>query len=493
MKKLISIVLCVVLALSAMTVTTASAQEEGQSSENGLLSSLIFGSIADMPQLPNFDEKELMMSVVTELEKVLQRGKQDGFITEESVTKVQKYVDELKATLESETASDDEITFSILNLGMSASIDVDIVYNKALVDFLAEKAEEVKELIALIGASHPDESEQLKAAIDKFIEDAKALTDINKESIENLFEELLSSFQAITTPAEPDYREDLQFAVDEALAMIESGDYEADMLVELTAAVEQAKALLENEDATDDQLIEAEALLWTEMNALIFDVDPDVPELTVDDLKDIVDRVTKDYLDFADEIGEEVLADLKQAVDDAKALIEGNTPTAEEIQEAYDKIIDAIPDVPVDVSIKDELHSAICLNAWRIITGGDFEDTKETLSVKRDNVITAENVYLAPESTDEDYSAAFEMLLSDFDSPVDEFISGDANCDGNVNINDVTAIQRYVANIEVTDFSFGQSDVDADGKISIKDATLIQKYTANVIDMFPADLPFGMG
>lgn len=490
MKKLISIVLCVVLALSAMTVTTASAQEEGQSSGNGLLSSLIFGSIADMPQLPNFDEKELMMSVVAELEKVLQRGKQDGFITEESVTKVQKYVDELKATLESETASDDEITFSILNLGMSASIDVEIVYNKALVDFLIEMVEDVKELIALIGASQPDESEQLIAAIDKFIEDAKALTDINKESIENLFEELLSSFQAITNPAEPDYREDLQFAVDEALAMIESGDYEADMLVELTAAVEQAKALLENENATDDQLIEAEALLWTEMNALIFDVDPDVPELTVDDLKDIIDRVTKDYLDFADEIGEEVLADLKQAVDDAKALIEGNTPTAEEIEDAYDKIIDAIPDVS---SIKDALNSAICFNAWRIITGGDFEDTKETLSVKRDNVITAENVYLDPESTDEDYNAAFEMLLSDFDSPVDEFISGDANCDGKVNINDVTVIQRYVANIEVTDFSFEQGDVDADGKITIKDATLIQKYTANVIDMFPADMPFGMG
>lgn len=492
MKKLISIVLCVVLALSAMTVTTASAQEEGQSSENGLLSSLIFGSIADMPQLPNFDEKELMMSVVAELEKVLQRGKQDGFVTEESVTKVQKYVDELKATLESETASDDEITFSILNLGMSASIDVEIVYNKALVDFLAEKAEEVKGLIALIGASHPDESEQLKAAFDKFIEDAKALTDINKESIENLFEELLSSIQEITTP-ELDYREDLQFAVDEALAMIESGDYEADMLVELTAAVEQAKALLENEDATDDQLIEAEALLWTEMNALIFDVDPDVPELTVDDLKDIIDRVTKDYLDFADEIGEEVLADLKQAVDDAKALIEGNTPTAEEIEDAYDKIIDAIPDVSVDISIKDELNTVIRQNAIRIILGGDFEDTKETLSVKRDNVITAENVYLAPESTDEDYSAAFEMLLSDFDSPVDEFISGDANCDGNVNINDATAVQKYVANIEVTDFSFEQGDVDADGKITIKDATLIQKYTANVIDMFPADMPFGMG
>lgn len=490
MKKLISIVLCVVLALSAMTVTTASAQEEGQSSENGLLSSLIFGSIADMPQLPNFDEKELMMSVVTELEKVLQRGKQDGFITEESVTKVQKYVDELKATLESETASDDEITFSILNLGMSASIDVEIVYNKALVDFLIEMVEDVKELIALIGASQPDESEQLIAAIDKFIEDAKALTDINKESIENLFEELISSFQEITTP-EPDYREDLQFAVDEALAMIESGDYEADMLVELTAAVEQAKALLENENATDDQLIEAEALLWTEMNALIFDEDPDVPELTVDDLKDIIDRVTKDYLDFEDEIGEEVLADLKQAVDDAKALIEGNTPTAEEIEDAYDKIIDAIPDVPVDVSIKDELNTVIRHNAIRIILGGNLEDTKETLSVKRDNVITAENVYLAPESTDEDYSAAFEMLLSDFDSPVDEFISGDANCDGNVNINDVTVIQRYVANIEVTDFSFGQSDVDADGKITIKDATLIQKYTANVIDIFPSDLGVG--
>ena len=490
MRKLISVVLCVVLAFSAMAVTTASAQEDNQLTENDLLSSLIFDSIADMPQLPEFDEKELMKSVVDELEAILQRGQKDGFITEESVTKVQKYVDELKATLESVTAGDDEISFSILNLGMSVAIDIEIVYNKALVDFLVEKVEEVKDLIALIGAEQPDVSEQLEAALDKFVEDAKALTDISEESIEKLFEELLSALQEITTP-EPDYRADLQYAVDEALAMIESGDYEADMLVELTAVVEQATALLENEDATDDQLMEAENQIWIEMNNIIFGADPDEPELTVDDLKDIIESVTRDYLDNIDEIGEEVLADLKQAVDDAKALIEGNTPTAEEIEDAYDKIIDAIPAVSIDESIKDALNSAIRLNAWRIITGGDFEDTKETLSVKRDNVITAENVYLAPESTDEDYSAAFEMLLSDFDSPVDEFISGDANCDGKVNINDVTAVQRYVANIEVTDFSFGQSDVDADGKITIKDATMIQKYTANVIDIFPSDLGVG--
>lgn len=490
MRKLISVVLCVVLAFSAMAVTTASAQEDNQLTENDLLSSLIFDSIADMPQLPEFDEKDLMKSVVAELEAILQRGQKDGFITEESVTKVQKYLDELKATLESETASDDEITFSILNLGMSVAIDIEIVYNKALVDFLVEKVEEVKDLIALIGAEQPDVSEQLEAALDKFVEDAKALTDISEESIEKLFEELLSSLQEITTP-EPDYRADLQYAVDEALAMIESGYYEADMLVDLSAAVEQATALLENEDVTDDQLMEAENQIWIEMNNIIFEADPDEPELTVDDLKDIIESVTRDYLDNIDEIGEEALAELKQAVDDAKALIEGNTPTAEEIEAAYDEIIDAIPDVPIATTVKDDLGNIIRHNAMRIILGGNTEDTKETLSVKRDNVITAEDVYLAPESTDEEYYAAFEMLLSDFASNTDEFLCGDANCDGAVNINDATAVQKYVANIEVTDFSYDQGDVDADGKISIKDVTLIQKYTANIIDIFPSDLGVG--
>ena len=58
-------------------------------------------------------------------------------------------------------------------------------------------------------------------------------------------------------------------------------------------------------------------------------------------------------------------------------------------------------------------------------------------------------------------------------------IIGDADGDGNVNINDVTAIQRHVAESELlTGSSFFAADTDRNGVVDINDATLLQQYLA---------------
>ena len=60
-------------------------------------------------------------------------------------------------------------------------------------------------------------------------------------------------------------------------------------------------------------------------------------------------------------------------------------------------------------------------------------------------------------------------------------ILSDVNGDGKVNIDDVTDIQKYIANM--LDFTENQemlADVDEDGKISIDDVTIIQKYLAGM-------------
>lgn len=63
---------------------------------------------------------------------------------------------------------------------------------------------------------------------------------------------------------------------------------------------------------------------------------------------------------------------------------------------------------------------------------------------------------------------------------------GDANADYNVDITDVTEIQRYLAkHIKLTDFGLFAADVDADNDISIIDATYIQRKLAQLIDEFP--------
>lgn len=67
-------------------------------------------------------------------------------------------------------------------------------------------------------------------------------------------------------------------------------------------------------------------------------------------------------------------------------------------------------------------------------------------------------------------------------------ILGDANGDGCVNINDVTCIQRHVAELEMIPEENRQAAlVSGEKSLSIQDATLIQQYLAEMIDRFPAE------
>ncbi len=65
--------------------------------------------------------------------------------------------------------------------------------------------------------------------------------------------------------------------------------------------------------------------------------------------------------------------------------------------------------------------------------------------------------------------------------PVIIGILGDANCDGEVNIKDATAIQKHIAILEnLTDTGLILADVDVDADVNIKDATAIQKHIAGM-------------
>ena len=62
-------------------------------------------------------------------------------------------------------------------------------------------------------------------------------------------------------------------------------------------------------------------------------------------------------------------------------------------------------------------------------------------------------------------------------SLTDDYILGDVNGDGKVNINDATEIQRYTAKIrKFTDSQMISADFNRDGKVNINDATAIQVY-----------------
>jgi len=71
---------------------------------------------------------------------------------------------------------------------------------------------------------------------------------------------------------------------------------------------------------------------------------------------------------------------------------------------------------------------------------------------------------------------------------LDEVKLGDANGDGAVNINDVTTVQRYLAELDTLDEIYlHAADANQDGTVDIADATAIQMYLAE----YEMDYPIG--
>lgn len=61
-------------------------------------------------------------------------------------------------------------------------------------------------------------------------------------------------------------------------------------------------------------------------------------------------------------------------------------------------------------------------------------------------------------------------------------VIGDVNSDGEVTIDDVTLLQKYLAeNSELSETQISLADVNGDGDVMIDDVTMIQKYLAGAI------------
>ncbi len=62
-----------------------------------------------------------------------------------------------------------------------------------------------------------------------------------------------------------------------------------------------------------------------------------------------------------------------------------------------------------------------------------------------------------------------------------EFLPGDINCDGIINVLDATEIQKYLSQLSsLTEEEIRRCDFNGDGFVSVMDSTAIQKYLANI-------------
>ena len=73
------------------------------------------------------------------------------------------------------------------------------------------------------------------------------------------------------------------------------------------------------------------------------------------------------------------------------------------------------------------------------------------------------------------------VVISDSKGGSESYILGDADGDGEVTINDVTSIQKKIADLEVENFNDKAADIGRDG-LDITDATSIQRYLADYKD-----------
>lgn len=84
-----------------------------------------------------------------------------------------------------------------------------------------------------------------------------------------------------------------------------------------------------------------------------------------------------------------------------------------------------------------------------------------------------------------------EVTTQPFSTSVTEpeiYLYGDADLNGEVNINDASIVQKHIAElITLKGKAFTQANVTGDTKVNIRDATAIQKKVADIIDKFPIE------
>ena len=70
-------------------------------------------------------------------------------------------------------------------------------------------------------------------------------------------------------------------------------------------------------------------------------------------------------------------------------------------------------------------------------------------------------------------------ITKEFEIRTIPFVIGDTNLDGRIDIRDVTAIQRHIAELDMfTEEQLAAADTNGDGKVDITDATHLQMYLA---------------
>ena len=184
------------------------------------------------------------------------------------------------------------------------------------------------------------------------------------------------------------------------------------------------------------------------------------------------------------EPSEITLAD-KEVVDAAKAAYDALTDHQKALIDLFDGLklvfdVAAITQIETDIAAASDVTTLI--NALPA-----KEDVKIT---DEENIQAARAAYDALTDTQKDLIDADTLQkLTDAEEALNSMvILGDADGDGEVDVTDVTIIERYIAEFPVSDnFNEKAADVDGDGEVTVVDATILQRYLADMTVKYPVN------
>lgn len=172
---------------------------------------------------------------------------------------------------------------------------------------------------------------------------------------------------------------------------------------------------------------------------------------------------------------EEIVTDVSEVITDPT---ETNTDSSETVTDPTHNETAVVTD-PIETPIESSVSESEIVSTESTTTENVVNTEVTTTNTTESNSSVSE-------------SSIFENSTITNTAPttnveVVEYLAGDVNQDGKVNIKDATLIQKHIAKLtQLDDVASACADVTADKKINIKDATMIQKYVAKLIETFPA-------
>ena len=141
--------------------------------------------------------------------------------------------------------------------------------------------------------------------------------------------------------------------------------------------------------------------------------------------------------------------------------------------------------IPVDVTTIGDYVFSGCTELESIVIPDAVKSIGDNAFDKCDPTVYGRSGSYAEEYA-EKHNLKFKLVSeyspNDIDKPN---ITGDANGDGNVTMEDVVLLQKNIAKlIEFTPDQKKLADVNSDGDVNMQDVTKIQRYIAKLIEDF---------